>query len=131
MASFLMLLAILTGTWEARTADSVFVETWAAPRAGMILGNGQEVSGDRTVFFEFLRIEEREDGVVYVAQPKGGAPTEFPLVDSGDGRFVFENPAHDHPRRITYVVGQEEMQVTLEGTGPTTTLRFRRLTAGR
>lgn len=127
MLSFLMLLGLLTGTWEAASGETVFVETWGSPRAGMILGTGQVISGEETRSFEFLRIVQRPDGLVYIAQPRGGAATEFPLVDSDEGVFVFENPQHDHPRRITYRVSAEELQVTLEGAEPTQVLRFRRV----
>lgn len=127
MATFVMLLAILTGTWQSTAGDTTIYETWGAPRADLLLGAGQAVCGDRTVGFEFLRIVQREDGLAYIAQPGGGAPTEFPLVDSGEGLFVFENPAHDHPRRITYRIAAEEMTVTLEGSEPTQVLRFRKV----
>lgn len=127
MATFVMFLAILTGTWQFSAGDTTVFETWGAPRADVLLGTGQTVRGDRTVGFEFLRIVQREDGLVYIAQPEGGAPTEFPLVDSGEGLFVFENPGHDHPRRITYTIVGEEMTVTLEGSEPTQVLRFRKV----
>lgn len=126
MATFLMLLGLLTGTWEAVSGDTVMVETWGVPRADVLLGTGQTIRGETTVGFEYLRIVQRDDGLFYIAQPQGGAPTEFGLVESDEGLFVFENPGHDHPRRITYRVSAEEMQVTLEGSEPTQVLLFRK-----
>lgn len=52
--------------------------------------------------FEFLRIVERDGGLVYVAQPNGAAPTEFVLTEFSAKRAVFENPRHDYPKRIAY-----------------------------
>lgn len=126
MATVLMLLGMLTGTWEAVSGDTVVVEAWGVPRAAMLLGTGQTVRGEETLGFEFLRVVQRDDGLFYVAQPQGGTPTEFGLVDSGDGLLVFENPRHDHPRRITYQVSGDEMKVTLEGSEPAQVLLFRR-----
>jgi hypothetical protein len=54
------------------------------------------------VFFEFLRIETRPDGVYYVAQPRGADATAFRLTRVSDTEAVFENPAHDFPKRIIY-----------------------------
>ena len=51
---------------------------------------------------EYLRIVERDGGLIYVAQPGGKAPTEFVLTELGTTRAVFLNPRHDYPRRIVY-----------------------------
>jgi len=38
-----------------------------------------------------------------VARPRGGAPTEFLLVEiTPYDRVVFANPQHDFPKRIIY-----------------------------
>jgi hypothetical protein len=52
--------------------------------------------------FEYLRIVERDGGLVYVAQPGGGSPTEFALTELDNQRAVFVNPRHDYPQRIVY-----------------------------
>jgi hypothetical protein len=72
-----------------------------------MLGMHRDVPGAGPAFFEFLRIEAGPDGIVYLAQPKGAAPTPFPLSELGDRRVVFENPAHDFPTRILYWLGDD------------------------
>ena len=57
---------------------------------------------DRMSAFEFLRIVERDGGLVYVAQPGGAPPTEFVLTELSKTRAVFDNPRHDYPKRIVY-----------------------------
>ena len=52
--------------------------------------------------FEYLRIEERKDGLVFVASPSGKGATDFPLADFGADFVQFENPTHDFPKRIRY-----------------------------
>jgi hypothetical protein len=54
------------------------------------------------VAFEFLRIVERNGGLVYIAQPDGRPPTDFVLTDIGADSATFENPAHDFPKMIRY-----------------------------
>ena len=60
------------------------------------------------VAFEYLRIVERDGGLVYVAQPGGTPPTEFVLTEKGTTRAVFENPRHDSPQRIVYELSAED-----------------------
>lgn len=67
-----------------------------------MLAVGRTIADGKTVFFEFLRVEERPDGLVYVGQPKGHAGAEFRLVRAGDKEAVFENLQHDFPKRIIY-----------------------------
>ena len=52
--------------------------------------------------FEYLRIEQRKDGIVYVASPGGRPPTDFPLADFGQDFALFANPEHDFPKEIRY-----------------------------
>ena len=54
------------------------------------------------VSFEYLRVVERNGGLVYVAQPGGGTATEFVLTELTATRAVFDNPRHDSPQRIAY-----------------------------
>jgi hypothetical protein len=54
------------------------------------------------VMFEFLRIEERPDGLYYVAQPRGNPPTDFKLTRWAADEAVFENQPHDNPKLIRY-----------------------------
>lgn len=77
-------------------------ELWLPAKAGLMTGMNRSVSRKGHASFEFLRIEQRPDGVVYVAQPGGGAPTEFRLTRSEGTLAVFENPAHDFPKRLAY-----------------------------
>ena len=72
-----------------------------------MLAVSRTVSSGKMSAFEFLRIVERDGGLVYIAQPGGAAPTEFVLTEFGAKRAVFENPRHDYPKRIVYVLSAE------------------------
>jgi len=96
-------LAWLSGAWCEDRPDGTRVEEyWTAPRAGSMLGAGRTIRGDRTVFFEHLRIEQTKDGIVYFASPRGREATPFTMTEMSDTRVVFENLAHDFPQRIVY-----------------------------
>ena len=97
-------LAFLAGSWVVESGAVRVEEQWLCPGPDGMVGMGRttSVAKARTVFFEYLRIEARPGGLVYVAQPKGGPATEFPLVRLEAGTAVFENLAHDFPKRVVY-----------------------------
>ena len=81
-----------------------------------MLGLHREVRGARTTGFEFLRIEARPDGLVYVSSPGGRPPTEFRAIEVTGERVVFENEQHDFPQRVLYWRGTDALHARIEGT---------------
>jgi hypothetical protein len=103
-------LAWLSGAWVgARGTNNAiaFEERWSPPKGGAMLATSRTVNRDRMSAFEFLRIVERDGGLVYIAQPGGAPPTEFVLTELAAKRAVFENPRHDYPKRIVYELSAE------------------------
>jgi hypothetical protein len=90
------------GDWTGTMGAMAIEERWSPPAGGAMLATARTVSKGRMVAFEFLRIVERDGGLVYIAQPNGSPPTEFVLTEASEGRAVFENPRHDFPQRIVY-----------------------------
>lgn len=111
-------LAWLAGNWRARsqTLQAQVEETWTAPTSNGLLGVGRTVNKGKTVFFEYLRIEARPDGVFFIAHPKGGRGTEFRLTVCTADHVAFENKQHDFPQLIRYRRNQDgSMTATVEG----------------
>ena len=109
-------LAFMRGQWEGRSGPLIFDERWTEEAGGLMLGVSRTLKGDRAVGFEFLRVEFRKDAVFYVAQPGGKPKTEFRLTHSGPNSATFENPSHDHPKLIRYLLNAEgELVAELEG----------------
>lgn len=103
-------LAWLAGAWVGTRGTNgaiSFEERWSAPKGGAMLATSRTVSRDKMSAFEFLRIIERDGGLVYIAQPGGAAGTEFVLTEFTANRAVFDNPRHDYPKRITYELSAE------------------------
>jgi hypothetical protein len=92
----------ITGSWVQDGAKTRVEEHWTDAGGNMMLGIGRTLAGGKTVFFEFLRIEARADGIYYVAQPKGRLGTDFKLTSFDGTTATFENPQHDFPKRIRY-----------------------------
>ncbi|MFM9995775.1 MAG: DUF6265 family protein [Phycisphaerales bacterium] len=102
-------LAWLAGAWVGtRSSGSSNEERWSPPLGGAMLGVSRSVNTSGKMFaFEYLRIVERDGGLVYIAQPGGKTPTEFVLTELGANRAVFDNPRHDYPKRIVYELAAE------------------------
>ena len=108
-------LAFLAGSWQTRDGGSCVEEQWTEPGPDSMYATGRTVEAGKTVFFEFLRIEARADGVYYVAQPKGRPPTDFKLTKREGDTLVFENPERDYPKKITYAKAGDGLVARVEG----------------
>lgn len=99
----------LAGAWVGkRSSGSSIEERWSPPLGGAMLAVSRTVNtSGRMNAFEFLRIVERDGGLVYTAQPGGGKGTEFVLTELSASRAVFDNPRHDYPKRIVYELSAE------------------------
>lgn len=66
---------------------------------------------------ETLRLVEMSGEVFYIAKvPQNELPTAFKLTKCGQNFFVFENPLHDFPKKITYSFeGSSKMNVRVSG----------------
>lgn len=94
----------LEGNWSGtRSTGASFEERWSPAKGGAMLAVSRSVNARGQMFaFEYLRIVERDGGLVYIAQPNGAPPTEFVLTELSAKRAVFDNPRHDYPKRIVY-----------------------------
>ncbi|MCG8436167.1 MAG: DUF6265 family protein [Gammaproteobacteria bacterium] len=103
-ANDLMELSFLSGCWQGElNGDNYVSEHYSNPSGGVILGLVKTVSGDKLDFFEFLRIIQRGEQIIYVPYPKGKpGNVEFILVEIEPDKAVFENLDYDFPQRITY-----------------------------
>ncbi len=99
----------LSGAWVGtRSTGSSVEERWTPPLGGAMLAVSRTVNtSGKMVAFEYLRIVERDGGLVYVAQPGGAKATEFVLTELSGKRAVFDNPRHDYPKRIVYELSAE------------------------
>jgi hypothetical protein len=94
--------AWMEGAWIGKDGGVTVEERWTPPAGGAMLAVSRTVKDGRMVGFEFLRIVERDGGLVYVAQPGGKPPTDFTLTTLAGTSATFENPEHDFPKLIRY-----------------------------
>ena len=103
-------LAWISGAWQSEPGGRrQSEEHWTQAAGASMVGMSRTVAGDKTVEFEYLRIEQRTDGIYYVAHPKARCPgTDFKLTRASATEAVFENPQHDFPKRIIYRKGADD-----------------------
>jgi uncharacterized protein DUF6265 len=92
----------LAGDWAGTQGRATIEERWTPAAGGAMLAVSRTIKDDRLAAFEYLRIVERDRGLVYIAQPNGRPPTEFVLTAMTADSATFENPAHDFPKMIRY-----------------------------
>jgi len=110
-------LAWLAGCWEINSSKAVIEEHWSKPSGLSMLGFSRTVRGGKTTETEYLRIDEKDGGVVYTASPSGQATTSFKAVKVSDSEVVFENAQHDFPQRILYrKQANGDVNARIEGT---------------
>ena len=109
-------LAWLPGEWTGTKGRASIEERWTPAGGGAMLAVSRTIAGDRLVAFEFLRIVERDGGLVYIAQPNGRPPTEFALTKIDAASATFENPGHDFPKTIRYARREDgRLEATISG----------------
>jgi hypothetical protein len=117
----------LAGDWQTAPGGRRQIEEhWTAVAAGTMMGMSRTVAGEKTVEFEYLRIEQRADGIYYVAHPKARCPgTDFKLTKASATEAVFENPQHDFPKRIIYrKTADDALTASIDGGEGTKAMSF-------
>lgn len=109
----------LAGRWVQDSTAMSVEESWSAPAGGVMLAFSRTLKGGRMAGFEFLRIVEKNNGLVYVAQPGGQPPTEFVLTRLESRSATFENPRHDFPKVIRYALRADGRLEAMVGNGGT------------
>jgi len=117
----------ITGDWQSSPGGRAQVEEhWTKPAGATMMGVSRTIVGEKTAEFEYLRIEQRADGIFYVAHPKAQCPgTDFKLTKLSDSEAVFENPQHDFPKRIIYrKIGEDGLTASIDGGEGTKAMAF-------
>jgi len=94
-------LAWMGGSWGGPDGAAAVEEVWLPPKGGLMLGLGRTVRDGRAVEFEFMRIEQQGDTLIYLASPGGKAATPFSLAAIDATGVAFES-ALEFPRRVSY-----------------------------
>ena len=100
----------LLGEWLADGRKSTFRESWTALGPTTWVGRGVETPKEDPgpASSEDLRLVEMGGGFHVAKVSHNELPVAFHLRECEGGRWVFENAAHDFPRRLEYVRGPDD-----------------------
>ncbi|HEY7753289.1 MAG TPA: DUF6265 family protein [Steroidobacteraceae bacterium] len=124
----------LLGDWVADGGQTSFHESWRelGPRDWQGTGIERSKTDNAVKGAEDLRLVEMGGSVFYVSKvTHNELPVAFRLTSCADGAFLFENAAHDFPRRLDYRQGGgDALSVRVsDGADKGFTLEFRRAAA--
>jgi len=96
----------LVGRWENVSLEARYFETWKEVNETTMYGESGSITGTDTVIDETISLEQRGNDLLYIPTVKNqndGQPVSFKLAAIAGNSFVFENPEHDFPQKITYM----------------------------
>lgn len=108
----------IVDSWVSASGESRSYEEWKKIDNSLYEGNSRTVKNGEVTFSEQLKIVSTEDGIFYIADVKHNpAPVKFRLTSISDTSAVFENPEHDFPKKITYMLEDGNLHAYIEGPG--------------
>lgn len=87
--------------------DNAFFEEWNVVGDKHLEGRGYVMSSGDTVFIEQLEIVAQDSALLYRVGLNGSRTrdlVEFRMTSASRNEIVFENPKHDFPKKISYVL---------------------------
>ncbi len=99
-------LYILQGTWIMKTKKGAIGEEWVKMTNDYLQSRGFMIRGNDTITTERVALKNTTEGIFYtstVEDQNNRQPIAFRLTSALNNTFVFENPKHDYPKKITYL----------------------------
>lgn len=105
----------MSGCWDLTRGGRHVIETWSPPDGGTMVSFSRTVVDGKTTEWEFVVIREGGRGLEYVAHPARQAEATFTSTSVTANEVVFENPAHDFPKKISYTRRGDALTAAVEG----------------
>nr|WP_294944991.1 DUF6265 family protein [uncultured Mucilaginibacter sp.] len=113
-------LSWLIGKWvrtNPRAGTSGY-EQWDRGSNTELKGFGARIKGTDTTITERTTLLFKDNEIYYVADVKENEkPVYFKLTQISDTGFTCENPEHDFPKKIAYVLDGNKLKATISGGG--------------
>jgi Outer membrane protein beta-barrel domain/Domain of unknown function (DUF6265) len=114
-------LRALDGVWFMPSDRGDRLEVWAIENDSTLQGKGMRIKAENgdTVLLETMILSLRDTNVIYSVKVRGQNTNkfvDFRLTADDEEGFLFENPQHDDPKKIRYLLlSNREIQVKTEG----------------
>jgi len=108
----------LQGAWMMEGNEKNFGESWTKLSDVSFRGLGYSFRQKDTSFLEEVILTRKDGKWTYTPRTLGqgnGNPVTFTLTGSTQREYIFENPAHDFPKRIIYrFIGQDSIHASID-----------------
>lgn len=109
-------LNIFYGKWKSEDKNMLIFEEWQKNNDTSFSGEGYFFKNGEKIITEKLYLLKLHDQIVYIAKPGKNDPTLFTLTEYDPQKFIFENPEHDFPKKITYeFINDSTLNAFIEG----------------
>jgi len=109
----------LAGSWKMATPKGFLFEVWKIQDDSTMLSKSFRINGTDTIPQESVELSLRNNIITFtsvVADQNNQQPVSFILIHSKEGKYVFENKAHDFPQQIFYTLnGNNSLQAGISG----------------
>ncbi len=99
-------LSWISGKWRTDVKGNELTENWSRTNDSTWMGQSAFMENGKIRYTETMSIRLRENKLQFitaVSNQNDGKEVAFNLISQSESQFVFENPTHDFPQRITYV----------------------------
>jgi hypothetical protein len=111
------------GSWENKSPEGTMTESWMILNDSVYSGSSFYVEGKDTLFSEQIRLEQRGADIFYIPVVKDqneGKPVMFKLTPQESypvqgEQAVFENPKHDFPQKVSYLLQGDSLIAWISG----------------
>ncbi len=109
----------LLGDWSGEVEGGKMTESWSKRSDSIYDGIAMYIKGKDTLHFETSALTQNVEDLIYsvtVVDQNNGMPVSFRLTKADSVSLVFENPAHDFPKKISYrVINKDSLFITISG----------------
>jgi hypothetical protein len=109
----------LEGLWKMETSRGAIYEEWQPKSNNKMTGRSYRINNTDTIVMERIELYREGNDIIYspvVSNQNNQQAVTFKLISITDGRYVFENKAHDFPQRVIYkIVSKDAVNARIEG----------------
>jgi Domain of unknown function (DUF6265) len=106
----------LAGCWALEGNGRIVEESWMPARGGVMLGMSRTTKGDRVTEHEFVLLRAVGSTLEYRVRTGDQPEVVFRAAAPSASEAVFENPAHDFPKRVGYrLVSADSLEAWIDG----------------
>lgn len=103
-------------------------EHWTKISNAAWKGLGVTLHGSDTAFVEKMKLISKDGSLYYVADvPENKRLVYFKFTEMTDTSFTCENPDHDFPKKIIYILNGNLLKATISGNGKSIEYLFEKM----